>query len=238
MSIPDAIQDRALERVINFYDTEYDDYLKKILDYDLPPSAIDKIAKPDFSKSKLRNPDGTLKSADELAEFLTKDPIYIDTINEYIKGLTNNANTFAKAGALKGATAPLLARYAERAIKHGIDNNYDPFNKDVGFELPPNMRPWDSSTEFNTWDKLIDNAKSFFGVNFDQDPSRFSTKQLNDMRQALMNANEEVKKWNPIEIEGWSDREVLRLIKEIGNGKRPDISAKVKAEYNKLKEEK
>lgn len=235
MSIPDAIQDRALERVIRYYDKDYDDYLEFLLEH---PSSKDYVAKPDFSKSKLRNPDGTLKSANEIADFLTKDPIYIDTLNEYVKGLTNNANTFAKAGAVKGASLPILARYAERSIKHGVDSSYDPFNKDVGFELPPNMKPWDKSTEFNTWDKLIDNAKSFFGVNFDQDPSRFSTKQLNDMRQALMNANEEVQKWNPIEIEGWSDREVLRLIKEIGNGKRPDISAKVKAEYNKLKEEK
>ena len=239
MSIPEAIQDKALERVINYYDADFDKYINQIIDYDIPPSAIDKVSpKPDFSNSKLRNADGTLKSADELAEFLTKDPIYIDTINEYIKGLTNNANTFAKAGALKGMTLPILGRYAERSIKHGVDSSYDPFNKNTGFKLPPNMKPWDESTEFSTLDKLIDNAKSFFGVNFDQDPSRFSTKQIDDMRQALINANEEVQKWNPIEVEGWSDREVLRLIKEIGSGKRPDISAKVKAEYNKLKEEK
>lgn len=239
MSVSDAIQDRALERVINFYDTEYDDYIKKILDYDLPPSAIDEIAKPDFSKSKLRNPDGTLKSADELADFLTKDPIYIDTINEYIKGLTNKGNTFAKVGALEGAAVPLLARYAERALKAGTTdaNEYNPFGKKLDFELPANMKPWDSSTEFSVSDKLKDNASTFFGINFDQDPNRFSTKQLNDLRQALLNANEKVGKWNPTQIEGWSDREILRLIKEIGNGKRPDIANEVIKEYKKLKEE-
>ena len=82
MSIPDAIQDRALERVIQYYDKDYDEYLELLLDH---PSVKDYLPKPDFSKSKLRNPDGTLKSVEEIANFLTKDPIYIDTINEFIK---------------------------------------------------------------------------------------------------------------------------------------------------------
>lgn len=238
MSVSEAIQDRALERVIDYYDKGVNEYFSQLLSHDVSPSTLEGMhIKPDFSNSKIRNADGTLKNTEELAKFLTKDPIYIDTIDEYIKGLTNNANTFAKAGALKGAAIPLLGRYAERAIKSHVVNNYDPFGKDPKVKLPPNMRPWDSSTEFSVADKLLDNTKNFFGINFDLDPSRYSTKQLNDLRQAIANANEEVGKWNPIEIEGWSDREVLRLIKEIGEGKRPDISAKVKAEYKKLKEE-
>ena len=239
MSVSEAIQDRALERVIDYYDKGVNEYFNQLLSYDVSPSTLEGMhIKPDFSNSKIRNADGTLKNAEELADFLTKDPIYIDTINEYIKGLTNKANTFAKEGALKGAAIPLLGRYAERAIKAGVTNKYDPFKKDPGVELPPNMRPWDASTEFNVADKLWDNTKNFFGMNFDLDPNRYSKKQLNDLRQAIMNANETVGKWNPIQIEGWSDREVLRLIKEIGAGKRPDIASEVKKEYKKLKEEK
>ena len=238
MSVTEAIQDKALQRVIDNYDSEYIEYLNLILDYDVAPSDLKGIGKiPDPTKSPLRNADGTLKNIDELAEFLTKDPLYKATIDEYIRGLTGNANTFMKTGAIKGAALPLLARYAEREIKSNIANGYDPFDKKLDFELPANMKPWDSSTEFSVSDKLKDNASTFFGINFDQDPNRFSTKQLNDLRQALLNANEKVGKWNPTQIEGWSDREILRLIKEIGNGKRPDIANEVIKEYKKLKEE-
>lgn len=234
MSIPDAIQDKALERVIQYYDKDYDEYLEFLLEH---PASKEYIKKPDFSKSKLRNPDGTLKSAEEIADFLTKDPVYIDTINEFIKGLTNNANTFAKAGALEGAAIPLLGRYAERALRNGVTNRYDPFGKDPKVELPPNMKPWDASTEMNVIEKLWDNTKNFVGANFDMDPNRFSRKQLDDMRQAILNANEKVGKWNPSQINGWSDREVLRLIIEAGKGKRSEIDNEIKKEYLKLKEE-
>lgn len=234
MSIPDAIQDKALERVIQYYDKDYDRYLEFLLDN---PASRDYLPKPDFSKSKLRNPDGTLKSAEEIANFLTKDPIYIDTINEFIKGLTNNANTFAKAGALKGASLPLLARYAEREIKSNIANGYDPFNKNLGIDLPDNMLPWDPSTERGVGDKLWNNAKDFVGMNFDRDPSRFSTKQIADAREAFMKANEEVKLWNPSQVEGWSDGEILDRIIDIGNGKYPKIANKFREYYHKFEEE-
>ena len=234
MSIPDAIQDRALERVIQYYDKDYDEYLELILDH---PSAKDYLPKPDFSKSKLRNPDGTLKSVEEIANFLTKDPIYIDTINEFIKGLTNNANTFAKAGALEGASLPLLARYAEREIKSNIANGYDPFSKNLGIDLPDNMLPWDPDTERGVGDKLWNNAKDFVGMNFDRDPKRFSTKQIADAREAFMKANEEVKLWNPTQIEGWSDGEILDRIIDIGNGKYPKIANKFREYYHKFEEE-
>ena len=239
MSLSDAIQDKALQRVIDYYDNDFDNYIRAILDQDVPPSTLEGMGlKPDLSKSKIRNPDGTLKDAEELAEFLTKDPIYIDTINDFVKGLTDNARAYTIAGGLEGATVPLLARYLDRELKNHLSNNtFDPLGKDPGIELPPNMRPWDSSTEFSTADKLWDNTKNLFGVNFDLDPSRYSRKQLDDLKQALILANDKAKIWNTSQVKNWSDREVLRLIKEIGNGKRPEIANDVRNIYAQLEED-
>ena len=99
------------------------------------------------------------------------------------------------------------------------------------------MLPWDPSTERGVGDKLWNNAKDFVGMNFDRDPSRFSTKQIADAREAFMKANEEVKLWNPSQVEGWSDGEILDRIIDIGNGKYPKIANKFREYYHKFEEE-
>lgn len=229
MNIVEAIQDLALEETIDHYDADYIKYFDDVLNSDLPSGVI---PKPNFKNSIIRNEDGTLKSASALADTLSKDPFYISTINNIVKEITGDAKPFIKAGMVETAAIPLLGNWIKNATKVG--NAYDPFGKELDFELPPEMIPWDPKLERGFVNNLINNTLDVAGINFNRDANRFSTKQINAMREALEYANN-IKHWKlPEQVEGWSDDEIIDRAIEIGKGQHSKIAPLVIQKYKEL----
>ena len=240
LSLNEAIQDIALENALDELDIDALSRISAVVDYNVPIEVVDDYlwgeATRKVGASPIREYGGKIKSIDDIIPVLTESPTYKQTIERFAKELTGDAKAFTKAGAIEGASVPLLVNWTKRSIENGKNNAYDPFNKKTGDDLPPNMKPWDPELERSTGDKLANNALSFFGANFDRGPERFSDKQINALRDAFEYANN-IKHWkNPHQVEGWSDGEIIDRAIEIGKGKHPEIASLVREKYIELME--
>lgn len=205
MDVIEAIQEKALLETLDHYDHRYISYIKK--------ASMGKVADK-IPASKIRNADGSLKAVDEIVDFLVNDPRYAETVSKYVEEITGNAGLFSTAKAIEGAGAAILGNWAKNAIQHGINNNYDPFGPET-FDKKNNY----PEVEFGKARKGWEMTKDMFSLNMYTDPTKYTEKQLSDLRDAALLAAEDTEDYTQDQVEGWSDAELLNLAGMIGQDK-------------------
>ena len=200
-SISDIIQEVAIDKLINKYDKEYMDAVKK----------LGKSGNTKLPESIIRNADGTLKDVDKIVDIIIKDPEYKTIINDTIAKLATPADLRATALGVKAGTGSFLQHYIARTGNMAKSKPYGAFSPETAEAL----RPWDPEAELTKGQAIWNALKKMTGIEFDIDPSRYTKSDLNAMKEALRSAN----KWRDAQVDGWSDEEVLYNLRALGNGK-------------------
>lgn len=236
MSFQEAVQNSALDVIFNSADREY---VKALVDLANGKSAmdIDSI----LSKHPFRNLDGSIKSEEEIIKAIRKDPFYEELVKGYIDKalmLPKRVEKFANVKASEGAAGLLLANYTNKMLKDSVQNAKmtDPFSKNS--VLPPEMQPWNPDLEMDYTDRFWGNVGDILDINWSGSPHRFTTRQKELYRKAIIPVAEELGFENPEQIKALDDREFKELINKIGDLKYGrEVIKKVKANLDDLLEQ-
>ena len=221
LSVPDAIQAKALDLLFERADSPYKDALVALTRAD-DSTYSRRAIEAQLKKHPFRNIDGTLKAEDEIVDMISKDPFYKEIIDGLVNQelqMANRIEARSTAKAIESAGLPLLGVFTKRAIDKGTHKLPDTFNKNSEDILSDDYKPYDPKLEREKGEQVFQNLLSMFSLNHSKDPSRFTTKQLSNMKDALIEANKELHLWSNPQIKGLSDGEVLDLINSIGANK-------------------
>jgi len=236
MSFQEAVQNSALDFIFNSADREY---VNALVDLANGKNAmdIDSILR----KHPFRNLDGSIKSEEEIIKSIRKNPFYEELIKGYIDKtlmLPKRVEKFASAKASEGAAGLLLANYTNKMLKDAAQNAKmsDPFSKKS--VLPPEMQPWNPDLEMNYADRFWGNVGDILDVNWSGSPHRFTTRQKELYRKAIIPVAEELGFENPEQIKALDDREFKELINKIGDLKYGrEVIKKIRANLDDLLEQ-
>lgn len=193
--------------------------------YKMLSDKSDEIAETLAKEKYLKTPSGKrrpLKTAINLAK---KDPEAIQRLGEYLstgefeKALNAAADIRFASNAGNKARAAFFETVAPLEVAAGIKQGREAKNKDVSGSWDPEsiMPYYDPSLEMTGTQKAFDNIKTFFDVNFSDNPRMYDMNVVDYLVDSVNNATEKPK-WSKTQLDGLSDVEKIRFLRRIAKG--------------------
>lgn len=185
----------------------------------------DEIAETLAKEKYLRTPSGRKRPLKTAINLARNDPEYLRILGEY-----QNTDEFKKA--LKAAADIRFASNAGNKARTAFRETIMPLeaaaiakqgreaaNKDLeGSWSPESVMPYyDPSLEMTGTQKAFDNIKTFFDVNFSDNPRMYDMDVVDYLVNAVNNSTEKPK-WSKSQLDGLSDVEKLRFLRRIAKG--------------------
>ena len=193
--------------------------------YKMLADKSDEIAETLAKEKYLKTPSGNRRPLKTAINLARKDPEYLRLLGEY-----KNTDEFKKA--LNAATDIRFASNAGNKARAAFGETVAPLegaaglkqwreakNKDVsGAWDPETILPYyDPSLEMTFGEKLFDNIKTFFDVNFSDNPRMYDMNVVDYLVDSVNNATEKPK-WDKAQLDGLSDVKKIRFLRRIAKG--------------------
>ena len=205
--------------------------------YKMLTEKSDEIAEALAKEKYLKTAGGKKRPIKTAINLAKKDPEYLQKLGEYLstgdfeKVLNTAADIRFASNAGNKARAAFWETAAPLEVAAGIKQGREAANKDLegtfrldSENIPSNLRRghnWDPSLEMTSGQKIFDNIKTFFDVNFSDNPRMYDMDVVDYLVSEINNPNytgQNQKKWSDAQLTGLSDVEKLRFLRRVAKG--------------------